>query len=81
MKHFKTKEMKLSKKVVDEILTNLELRLKLALELMVTEQAIRNNANRNEDNNKLTTVLAVNLIKSETGLTEDEIFETEKTNA
>jgi len=73
--------MKLSNRVISELLSNVELRLKLALAFKVTEQAIRNNANRNDDNNKLTTVLAVNVIKAETGLTEDEIFETEKTNA
>ena len=73
--------MKLSNRVISELLSNVELRLKLALAFKVTEQAIRNNANRNDDNNKLTTVLAVNVIKAETGLTEEEIFKTEKNNA
>lgn len=67
--------MRLSNKIVNEVLANRELRLKLALKLGCTEQAIRNNANRNEEHNKLTTLASFSLIKEITGLTEAEIFE------
>jgi hypothetical protein len=67
--------MKLSNLIKTKILNDLNLRLKLALAMEVTEQSIRNNANRNSTNNKLTSYTAITVIKEVTGLTDAEILE------
>lgn len=66
--------MVLTSKIVEKLLTDLDLRLRVALALKVTEQSVRNNANRNNNNNPLTTFVALETIKAETGLTESDIL-------
>lgn len=66
--------MILKQKIYKLINTN-EIRLRLALELGVSENTIRNYINDKSDN--LTKAAALNVIKEFTGLTDSEILESE----
>ena len=62
------------KKAALKAINTQETRLNLALALKVTEQTIIRYIKNNDD--RLTKAAALKVIKEQTGLTEDEIFET-----
>lgn len=62
--------------VIFDLINNKKSRLRIALALNVTEQAIRNAIKYKRD--VLTKKAALDIILEETGLTEEEIFETSK---
>lgn len=64
--------MKLSKKALSVITP--KIRLKLALGLDCTEQWIIQLLDKNVDDGKLTTATALNIIRQETGLSDDVIL-------
>jgi hypothetical protein len=70
--------MILTNTIREMVISDRGLRLKIALKLDLSEQAVRNNATRNNPNNTLTTHSALECIKKETGLTIKEILEEEK---
>lgn len=70
--------MKLSAVALDKINVT-KTRLKLALELGCTERWISRLIKDNDPNNDLTLSSALKIIREETGLTDNEILETEET--
>lgn len=69
--------MRVSPLIIEKLLNDKNFRLNTALALGVTERNVQILADKNSDN--LTKMAAVKYYKS-TGLTEEEIFETEKVN-
>lgn len=67
------------KEIIERLKKDTELRLRVALALKVGEQAVKNAIKRNSKS--ITNISAVNVIKAYTGLSEEEIFETEKETA
>jgi hypothetical protein len=65
--------MKLTKLVFDTLSNNTPLRLKIALELGIGEDAVKRAIQRKSKT--LNDYRAIQIIKSETGLTEEQIFE------
>lgn len=72
--------MKLSKKAI-KCIKNRPLMLKVALALNFSEQWMMVLIKRNNDNSPLTTVVAVQIIQAETGLSQAEILEGEAISA
>lgn len=66
--------MRISNKVFEMVLTDRELRLKVALSLGMTEDGVRKSCLNKRDT--LTKKAALVAITSHTGLTEDQILET-----
>ncbi len=73
--------MILSTLALDILLTRQELREKIAERLGVTDQTIKAYRRDNKSDNDLTKKGIVDLISEETGLTEEQILETEKATA
>ena len=71
--------MQLSKLVIEKLKTTTDLRLRVALALGIEEISVKRALERGSKT--LNDFRAINVIKAETGLTEEEIFKTEKTNA
>ncbi len=71
--------MKLTKTALDKLLSNLGLRLKIALALDCSEGTINRYLRQNHEN--LTKAAALEVIRTETGLTDDEILESNKVEA
>ena len=69
--------MKLSKKALKGI-KNRQTRLKLALGMSLSEQWINKMIEANKQNGPLTTAKALQVIREETGLADNEILEEEK---
>lgn len=67
--------MKLSKRALKIIKEKRLLMMSIAISLGYTEQWMLVLLKRNHDNSPLTTVKAVQIIQSETGLNQDEILE------
>lgn len=72
----KKRTMYYKKEIIERLKKDTGLRLRVALALGVGEQAIKNAIKRN--GKSITNISAVNVIKEYTGLSEEEIFETEK---
>lgn len=70
--------MKLSKRALKAI-NDKTIRLKLAMELKVTEQWIITLLGNNKENGPLTTAGAMRVIRQETRLSDDQILVAEKT--
>lgn len=68
--------MKLSISALTNI-DNQTTRLKLALALGFSETWVRGLINKNKDNGPLTTAMALEVIRQETGLTDEQILERE----
>lgn len=66
--------MTISSKALEQINVK-EIRLKLALALGFTEQWVIKMIDTNKENGPLTTARALQVIKTETGLTDEEILE------
>lgn len=71
--------MSVKQEIRDKILTNLELRLKLALALKIGEEGVKAAAKRNSES--LTKAAAMKVLKEELKLTEAEILDEEIANA
>lgn len=69
--------MKLTKQAIKS-LNDRAIRLHLCLELGFTEPWVNKLIEKNKDNGPLTTIKALQIIKQETGLKEDQILEKEK---
>lgn len=69
--------MKLTNKAIAEIKTNRRLKNRLALDLEKSGYTVERWISENEDNGFLTTAKALQIIKEETGLTDDQILEEE----
>lgn len=65
-----------TREIIERLKKDTGLRLKVALALKVGEQAVKNAIKR--ESKSITNISAVNAIKEHTGLSEEEIFETEK---
>lgn len=70
--------MSVKQTIRDQILNDLNLRLKIALALGIGEESVKRAAERNSGS--LTKVAAVNVLKKELGLTEAQIFEVDTIN-
>ncbi len=64
--------MQLSKLVIEKLKTTTDLRLKVALALGIAETSVKRALERGSKT--LNDFRAINVIKAETGLTEEEIF-------
>ena len=71
--------MQLSKLVIEKLKTTTDLRLRVALALGIEEISVKRALEKG--NKTLSDFRAINVIKAETGLTEEEIFKNEKNNA
>lgn len=71
--------MKLTKKAIKKI--DKKTRLKLAIALGFTEYWVGKLVNNNKVNGPLTTTSALQVLREETGLTEDQILEAETATA
>jgi hypothetical protein len=67
--------MKLTKKAIDKLKTNKRARARLQLVLDKSEYTINRYIQSNDD--ELTKVVAMNIIREETGLSDEEILEAE----
>lgn len=65
-----------TKEIIQKLKTDTVLRLKVCLELKITEQSVHNAIKRKSKS--ILHISAVNVIKEHTGLSEEEIFEKEK---
>lgn len=70
--------MKLSNTAIERI-SDRKVLLQIALALNFSEQWMRRVIENNKNNGPLTTALALQVIREETGLTDDQILEEEKT--
>lgn len=70
--------MKLSNTAIERI-SDRKVLLQIALALDFSEQWMRRVIENNKDNGPLTTARALQVIREETGLTDDQILEEEKT--
>lgn len=68
--------MRLSEKAI-ELIDNKTIHSKLALALNFTDTWIRGLVSKNKDNGPLTTMKAIEVIREETGLTDEDILERE----
>jgi len=73
--------MKLSEKAIEAIKDSPECRRELTYQMEVSDNTLYRWYRDNESDGKLTTYKAINIIKETTGLTEEQILETEKTPA
>lgn len=73
--------MKLSQQALNAMPKDSRLRKLLAVELDLDIRTVNTYADRNEENNLLTTVKAVKVISKETGLIQDEIVIEERQHA
>lgn len=73
--------MKLSQQALSAMPKDSRLRKLLAVELDLDIRTVNTYADRNEENNLLTTVKAVKVISKETGLIQDEIVIEERQHA
>lgn len=69
--------MKLSNKAIQNI-DNQQCRLRLALTLGFSETWVRGLIQKNKPNGPLTTIAALKVIQSETGMSQSEILDVEK---
>lgn len=69
--------MQLSKLIINRLKSDTELRMKIAMELGVSENAIIRGIERGAKSKTLYHIKTIKVIEAETGLTESEIFEKE----
>lgn len=67
--------MKLTQKAIKAVKSSTPTKLRIALELDITEQWVNESLLRNKENGPLTTVAALRIITNDTGLSQQEILE------